>query len=132
MLLPSTAFANEVTIKINDQLFTVELAVTQAERSRGLMHRESLAQNSGMLFIYHEPQIISFWMKQTLIPLDLLFFDKEGQLMELYRNIQPCSATTCKTYTNKNPAHFALELRAGTAKKLKLQVGNSFTIVRSK
>ncbi len=85
-----------------------------------------------MLFVYPEPQVISFWMKQTLIPLDLLFFDKDGQLIELHKNMQPCKAADCKTYTNKIPAQFALELAAGTATKFKFQVGNSFTIIESK
>ena len=82
-----------------------------------------------MLFIYHEPQIISFWMKKTLIPLDLLFFDKEGRLTELHQNIKPCPGTNCDTYTNKIPAQFALELAAGTATKFNFHVGNRFTIV---
>jgi len=132
MLFNNIAFANEATIKINNQLFTVELAVTPAERSRGLMNRKLLASYSGMLFIYHEPKIVSFWMKQTLIPLDLLFFDKDGQLTEVHHNIQPCVVTNCKTYTNKIPAQFALELTAGTATKLNIQIGNRFTIVEPK
>jgi len=126
-------FANEtLAISINNHQFTVELAASAAERRQGLMHRSSLAPDSGMLFIYPEPQIISFWMKQTLIPLDLLFFDEDGQLIELHNNMQPCKATVCKTYTNKIPAQYALELAAGTATKLKFQVGNSFTIIESK
>lgn len=125
----NTAIANEVTIQINKHRFTVELALTQAERSQGLMHRKSLASDAGMLFIYHEPQLISFWMKQTLIPLDLLFFDKEGRLTELHQNIQPCPGSNCDTYTNKIPAQFVLELAAGTVNKFNFQVGNQFTIV---
>ncbi len=132
LLNNTTVFANEVTININDQLFTVKLAITQAERSRGLMHIKSLPENSGMLFIYHEPQIISFWMKQTLIPLDLLFFDSDGRLIELYPNIRPCVSINCKMYTNKTPALFALELAGGTATKFNIQIGNNFIFVGSK
>lgn len=84
-----------------------------------------------MLFIYPKPQTISFWMKETLIPLDLLFFDQDGQLIDSHHNIQPCKATVCKTYTNKKPAQFALELAAGTAKKIGIEEGSSFTIIKS-
>jgi len=127
------AFANEtLVISINNHIFTVELAVSAAERSQGLKHRKSLAPYSGMLFVYPDSQFISFWMKQTLIPLDLLFFDKDGQLVELHHNIQPCKVTDCKIYTNTKPAQFALELAAGTATELRLQVGNNFSVIEQK
>lgn len=131
ILFFNNAVANEANIKINNHLFTVELAVSADERSRGLMHRKSLEPNSGMLFIYPEPRIISFWMKQTLIPLDLLYFDKDGQLIESHHNIQPCKLSNCKTYTNKKPAQFALELPAGTTKRLNIKQGNSFTVIKA-
>ncbi len=83
-----------------------------------------------MLFVYSEPQIISFWMKETLIPLDLIFFDQNGQLIETHYNIQPCKVTACKTYTNKKPAQFALELAAGSAKTLGIKEGSSFSIIK--
>ena len=69
-------------------------------------------------------------MKETLIPLDLIFFDQNGQLIELHHNIQPCEVTTCKTYTNKKPAQFALELAGGTAKKFGIKAGSGFSIIK--
>jgi uncharacterized membrane protein (UPF0127 family) len=69
--------------------FTVELADDEEERARGLMHRESLPRSSGMLFVYPEPRLAGFWMKNTLIPLDMLFFDENGMLTKLHSNAQP-------------------------------------------
>ena len=123
-------FSDTTNILINNHVFNVELAISATERSRGLMHRKSLAPNSGMLFIYSKPQIISFWMKETLIPLDLIFFDANGQLIEIHHNIQPCEVTTCKTYTNKKPAQFALELAGGAAKKFGIKAGSGFSIIK--
>jgi len=128
-LFLNKTYSDETKIRINNHIFSVELAISTTERSRGLMHRGSLAANTGMLFIYSEPQTVSFWMKETLIPLDLLFFDKDGQLIELHHNIQPCKVSACKTYTNKKPAQFALEFAAGTAKKMGIKEGSNFTIV---
>ncbi len=131
ILFLNSAFADITNIRINNHIFRVELAISTAERSRGLMNRKYLAPNTGMLFIYSEPKIISFWMKQTLIPLDLMFFDQDGQLIELHHNIQPCNVAVCKTYTNKKPAQFALELAAGSAKSLGIKEGSSFSIIES-
>lgn len=130
LLLMTEAFAAEALISINDHLFEVELAVTREERGQGLMHRGALAPNQGMLFVYPGPQIVSFWMKQTLIPLDILFFDREGRLVQFFEDVQPCRVSPCKTYTNTEPAQYVLELPAGSAKNIRLTVGNSFEILK--
>ncbi len=122
--------AAEALLSLNDNLFDVELAISVDERSKGLMNREKLADNQGMLFIFPKPRIVSFWMYQTLIPLDILFFDSNGQLLELFENIPPCKASPCKTYTNKIPAEFVLELPAGTAEKINVSLGNKFVIIK--
>lgn len=132
LLIYQDGFAAEALLSINDNLFEVELAITAEERSKGLMHRNSLAANQGMLFVYPEPLIVSFWMHQTLIPLDILFFDSDGQLLELFENIPPCKVSPCKNYTNKSPAEFVLELPAGTAKKINISLGNQFIIIKRK
>ncbi len=130
LLLMTEAFAAEALISINGHLFEVELAVTREERKQGLMYRDVLAPNQGMLFVYPGPQIISFWMKQTLIPLDILFFDREGRLVQSFKNVQPCRISPCKTYTNTEPAQYVLELPAGSAKRIRLTAGNSFEILK--
>ena len=120
--------AADALLAINDTVFEVELAITPEERKTGLMRRKKLASNQGMLFIYPEPQIISFWMKQTLIPLDILFFDSHGQLLETFEDIPPCKTSNCKRYTNQNPSQFVLEVPAGTTRQLKIMIGDGFEI----
>ncbi|MBK1636884.1 DUF192 domain-containing protein [Rhodovulum adriaticum] len=73
--------------------FTVELADAPEERSRGLMHRDSLPRAAGMLFIYPTPQRVAFWMKNTLIPLDMLFLDAQGRVVRLHENARPLDET---------------------------------------
>ena len=73
--------------------FTVELAVTKAEQERGLMFRKSLAPDRGMLFPYNPPQRAAFWMKNTLIPLDILYIAPDGRVLSIARNAVPHDET---------------------------------------
>lgn len=90
----------------------VEIADDPDEQQIGLMHRMSLPEDQGMLFIFSRPQILSFWMKNTLIPLDILFFDSEGKFINV-QTMDPCNADPCRTYSSSDLATFALELSAG-------------------
>jgi uncharacterized membrane protein (UPF0127 family) len=73
--------------------FTVELADTAAERAQGLMHRDSMARGAGMLFVYEHPQTVSFWMRNTLIPLDMIFADDTGTVTRVHENAIPLDET---------------------------------------
>ncbi|MBR9649960.1 DUF192 domain-containing protein [Thalassovita aquimarina] len=73
--------------------FSVELADTDAERARGLMFRETLPRSSGMLFLYPSPRRVAFWMKNTLIPLDMLFIDDAGTVVRIHHRAQPGDLT---------------------------------------
>ncbi len=73
--------------------FTVELAVTRAEQERGLMFRKSLAPDRGMLFPYNPPQRAAFWMKNTLIPLDIIYIAPDGRVLSIARNAVPHDET---------------------------------------
>lgn len=107
-----------VTLVEPDGRSTVEIAVEIAddadERKTGLMHRESLAENQGMLFVYERESRKTFWMKSTLIPLDILFFNEDGVLVDV-QTMQPCKKDPCKIYKSKQPAKYALEVNAGYA-----------------
>lgn len=94
---------------------TAELAVTLEERARGLMFRESIASDQGMLFVFEEPDLHGFWMKNTLIPLDIIWLDSDKRIVHIERNVPPCVAEPCPTYAPGIPAGYVLELKAGSA-----------------
>jgi len=97
--------------------FTVEIADDAAERAQGLMFRESLDPSAGMLFIYDRPQPAAFWMKNTLIPLDILFFDASGRLTGFHENAVPHDETPLP---GGNAVAMVLEIPGGRARALGL------------
>ena len=131
-ILSTQLAISETLLSIKDHVFTVELAISEQERHLGLMQRQTLADNHGMLFVYSEPRHLSFWMKDTLIALDLIFFDRDGGFLELIENALPCQNNPCPRYTNSLPAQYVLELPAGSVKQLDLNVGDSFEIIDPK
>jgi uncharacterized protein len=100
--------------------FQVEVVDTAETRARGLMFRESLPKFSGMLFVYETPQPVAFWMKNTLIPLDMLFFDIEGRLTRIQREAQPHDETPLPGGDN---VRFVLEINGGLAETLGIDLG---------
>ena len=92
--------------------FAVEVADTDAERARGLMGRTSLAENTGMVFIYPQPIQGAFWMKNTLIPLSIAFYDAEGTIVRIL-DMEPCRADPCPVYAPGVPFLGALEVNQG-------------------
>lgn len=99
----------------------VELADTSSERKKGLMFRESLPNDFGMLFVYDRPQKVGFWMKNTLIPLDIAFANKRGQVIKLVRNTKPLSL---KLIDGGENVQFVLEINAGMSEKINLFEGS--------
>ncbi|RLE03514.1 MAG: hypothetical protein DRJ11_04065 [Candidatus Aminicenantes bacterium] len=104
------------------QKIVAELAVTPWERQRGLMFREELAANEGMLFIFEEDGLYSFWMKNMKFPLDILWLDKNKKIVHIEENVPPCQAEPCPSYTPSLPARYVLELKAGSVKSHSLQL----------
>jgi uncharacterized membrane protein (UPF0127 family) len=100
--------------------FTVELADTVAERAQGLMHRESMPSAAGMLFIYERPQTASFWMKNTLIPLDMIFADPTGLVTHVHANAVPGDETPIPGGPN---VQAVLEINGGLAARLGIVPG---------
>lgn len=90
----------------------VEIADDTQERAVGLQDRASLKRNHGMLFVFEEEKPLTFWMKDTLIPLDVLYFDAEGNFVSM-NTMEPCTEDPCDTYPSTRPAKYALELNAG-------------------
>lgn len=110
-------------IRVDDARFRVEVAASEQERRQGLMFRTQLPDNGGMLFIQPEPGPASFWMKNTYIPLDLLYFDNAGQLLDIQADTPPCATPDCPVYSSDGPVKYILELNAGSARRLGLKPG---------
>lgn len=105
--------------------FYAELATTPDQQRQGLMFRQSMADDQAMLFIYPKPHQVGFWMRNTLIPLDMLFFDERGELLEIKQNTLPCKTQNCPIYVAKNSnIKYVLEINAGQSQLWDIQVGD--------
>lgn len=112
---------SEVTLA--GKSFRVEVVHTPSMRAKGLMHRRYLPADQGMLFLFPEARPIAFWMKNTEIRLDILFFDHQSRLVRVHHNVPPCRKTPCTHYPSGSPTALVLELNGGTAEALNLAPG---------
>ena len=111
-------------VELGGQRYKVEVADDADERARGLMFRDELAAGSGMIFVHDREEPQAYWMKNTRIALDILYFDNARKLVAQQRDVPPCSAgNACPPYPSNAPARYVLELNAGEAAKLKLENG---------
>ncbi len=124
LLLMGCSNHNKAFVYIKDKQFTMEIAKTPGERKLGLMHRKSLDLDKGMLFIFEEEKPHSFWMKNTLIPLDIIWLNNNKNVVYFNKNTQPCSKDPCiRIYPNKN-ASYVVEINANLSDKLGLKIGD--------
>ena len=120
--------ASDHWVELEGQRFHVEVADNDSERSRGLMFRDAMDADHGMLFIHDEQMPLAYWMKNTKIPLDIVYFDNERKLVSQQRDVPPCSlGNRCPPYPSQAPARYVLELNAGQAAKLGLKDGAVLT-----
>jgi uncharacterized membrane protein (UPF0127 family) len=106
--------------------FSIEVADTEDLRERGLMFRRELAPDQGMLFIHDDVSPIAYWMKNTYIALDILYFDERRKLVSAQLNVPPCGEQLqCPIYPSAGPAKYVLEINAGLAEQLKLKPGDT-------
>jgi uncharacterized membrane protein (UPF0127 family) len=111
--------------EIDGQRFNIEIADNPELRERGLMFRRELAPDTGMLFIHDDMSPIAYWMKNTYIPLDILYFDDQRKLVSAQLNVLPCGEQTqCPIYPSAGPAQYVLEINAGLAESLRLKPGD--------
>ncbi len=101
--------------------FSVEVADDAAERAVGLMNRERMPRMSGMLFVYETPQRVAFWMKNTLIPLDMLFMDETGTVQRIHENARPLDTTAIP---GGEAIQYVLEINGGMARLLGITPGS--------
>lgn len=126
--LSSCASASQPWVELGGQRYQVEIAKDDAERARGLMFRDVLEDGHGMLFIHDTQAPQAYWMKNTKIPLDILYFDNDRNLVSQQRGVPPCSlGDACPPYPSNAPARYVLELNAGQAEKMQLKDGAKLT-----
>lgn len=106
----------------------VELADTEALRQHGLMYRTHLPENQGMLFIYQDQAIRGVWMKNTLIPLDILFLSDDARIISMLPDLQPCTREPCPISISSTEAQYMLEVNAGFLNKHGIRLGQKLII----
>ena len=129
MLVACTACASgESSVELGGKPFSVEIADTQEKQALGLMFRDSMPDDAGMIFIFPNEAPRSFWMKNTRIPLDIMYFDKDLKMVSISADTPPCRVSRCPSYPSSKPAMYVLELNAGKASELGVGPGDKLTI----
>ena len=112
--------ADHFTIKVGERPVRMQLAVLMPEMQRGLMGRRELGADDGMLFVYAKPDTLSFWMRNTLLPLDIGYFSRSGELLEIYA-LYPHDEVSVRSISSK--VQFALEMNQGWFKRTGVRPG---------
>lgn len=120
--------ASSPSVTLHGKRFSTEFATTDATRAQGLMNRTELAADHSMLFVFADTDQRWFWMKNTLIPLDILYFDADRKLVSMQLDVPPCKADPCPSYPSDRPARYVLELPAGTASRIGAAVGDELAV----
>jgi uncharacterized membrane protein (UPF0127 family) len=123
-LMCASCMAKGPYVELKGKRFTVELAETREKQALGLMFRDSLPPDHGMLFIFPGEARRSFWMKNTRIPLDILYFNSKLELISMAQDARPCRTRSCPGYPSEGPAQYVLELNSGKAAELGVQPGD--------
>jgi uncharacterized protein len=128
----ATATAPAVTVSRailpSGAVYSIEIARTPEEQAQGLMFRESLPERTGMLFPFADQGVHKFWMKNTMIPLDIIWLDGAGRVVFVSADTPPCKADPCPNYGPDLPAESVLEIAGGMAAKEKVTVGSRIDI----
>lgn len=120
MMLPVDPAPLTVTTDQGEKTFTIEIADEDAEQARGLMFRDSMADDRGMLFVLNQTRVPAFWMENTPMPLDLVFIGEDGRVGAIMKGV-PFSRATI---TPGKPMRFVLELKEGTAARAGMKAGD--------
>jgi uncharacterized protein len=129
-LLSAQAFADDIAVTLKAKTFTVEQANDPASQQRGLMFRDSMPADHGMLFNFTDEEPRVFWMKNCHMPLDILYFDKNYKLVSVQQRVPACRSDPCPQYPSERPAQYVLELNAGTADKLGVKPGDALSVAK--
>ncbi|MCM1985189.1 DUF192 domain-containing protein [Lyngbya confervoides] len=114
-------------VRLGDRIIQLEVAATEAQQAQGLMYRTELPDDRGMIFPFTPPRRAGFWMKNTLIPLDIIFL-RNQKIITLHEQVPPCQSVTCPTYSAQGLTDEVIELRAGLAQELGLKLGDRVAV----
>ncbi|MDJ0731343.1 MAG: DUF192 domain-containing protein [Crocosphaera sp.] len=117
----------EATVKIKETLIKLEVAKTPEQQQIGLMYRQSLDKNRGMIFVFNQLRPVKFWMKNVNISLDMIFL-VDGRVKAVLSNVPPCSVDPCPTYSPENLVNQVIELQGGRAVELGIEPGDELEI----
>jgi uncharacterized membrane protein (UPF0127 family) len=120
----TACMAKSPYVTLKNERFMVELAETSEKQALGLMFRDQMPADHGMLFLFPGEVMRSFWMKNTRIPLDIFYFDEDLKLVSVSENTRPCRTQRCPAYPSTGPAKYVLELNAGKAAELGVKTGD--------
>lgn len=144
LLILLLIFFTACNVKQNDKIlvqtsqnqveFEVEIADSVEERAQGLMNRKSMLDNQGMFFIFPKPDNLTFWMKNTYLPLDMIFIDQDWQVVKIAKTAQPCleeDDKKCPYYRSEVNAQYVLEIKAGLAENKGIKEGDKISLITS-
>ncbi len=118
--------SDNVYFKFDNTILNLEVARSSQKQEYGLMNRTNISVNSGMLFIFDDETQRNFWMKNTLISLDIIYLDKNLKVVQLYKSTRPNQ--TLETYSSKIPSQFTIEVNSGWSENHNLKIGDKFTL----
>lgn len=114
---------------INNKCINIEIAQKPQELTRGLQYRTELDKDSGMLFIFKGSNFHSFWMKNVLIPLDMIWINDKFEIVHIENSVPPCKKDPCKTYSPNKPTTYVLEVDSGYCLKKKIKLGDKVNLL---
>ena len=120
--------SSKVSVKINNSTLKLEVARSEQKREEGLMNIKKMQDNSGMIFIFEDEQIRTFWMKNTYISIDIIFLDKDLKIVKIFENTKPLQ--TSEIYSSDYPSQFVIEANSGWVEKHNLKVSDKLEILR--
>jgi len=116
------------SVCVGETCFEVEIVDSLETRTQGLMFREQMDKDRGMWFVFEESKIYPFWMKNTLIPLDMIWVDEDLKVVAIIESAVPCEANPCRHYNPETEALYVLEINGGLASEYELRVGDIVSV----
>ena len=119
-----------MVVKIGSITVNAEVAETPQELEKGLMGRSQLAKDGGMIFVFMDESKRTFWMKNTLIPLDIIFISSDFMIVDIKKNFEPCTSLFfCSTYESKYPAKYVLEVNGNFTNIKGIKIGDTVILI---